>query len=271
MLLCNYFNLLNFYKRVELSRNQIGRSGVQVKKENEKNLPPCIQVLHKTLNVIISCCCFAEDNKEMNQNVKSCTERLFLLIRPIVLQCRCCHRRCRCLSSLLFLSALLRQVGRLEVEDQDIHTQPREWHLKFQGGRGGGSQQPKFLKENMKGKWNFSTSGRVQFTNLCGGVFFFCFFFFGTTHCMKEIVTLNSKHKLVRCILLNICKNSISNGLCLRTFDSYPLHLKLFCNLPLITKTTNLAENNFGLQKHYFATCADVSQKSHGRCERRTR
>ena len=36
VLLCDYFNSLNFYKNGELSRNQIGRSGVQVKKENEK-------------------------------------------------------------------------------------------------------------------------------------------------------------------------------------------------------------------------------------------
>ena len=31
-----YFNSLKFYKNGELSRNQIGRSGVQFKKENEK-------------------------------------------------------------------------------------------------------------------------------------------------------------------------------------------------------------------------------------------
>ena len=31
-----YFNSLNFYKNGELSRNQFGRSGVGVKKENEK-------------------------------------------------------------------------------------------------------------------------------------------------------------------------------------------------------------------------------------------
>ena len=36
VLLRDYFNSLNFYKNGELSRNQIVRSGVQVKKENEK-------------------------------------------------------------------------------------------------------------------------------------------------------------------------------------------------------------------------------------------
>ena len=36
MLLRDYFNSLNFYKNGELSRNQIDRSGVQLKKENQK-------------------------------------------------------------------------------------------------------------------------------------------------------------------------------------------------------------------------------------------
>ena len=36
VLLRDYFNSLNFYKNGELPRNQIGRSDVQVKKENEK-------------------------------------------------------------------------------------------------------------------------------------------------------------------------------------------------------------------------------------------
>ena len=65
MLLRNYFNSPNFYKNGELSRNRIGRRDVQVKKENET-----FTVLHKTLNVVISRCCFAEDGKEMYQNLK---------------------------------------------------------------------------------------------------------------------------------------------------------------------------------------------------------
>ena len=40
-ILRDYFNSLNFYKNGELSRNQIGRSGVQVKKENEKFTVVC--------------------------------------------------------------------------------------------------------------------------------------------------------------------------------------------------------------------------------------
>ena len=63
-----------------------------------KNSPPCVHVLHKTLNVVISRCCFTEDDKEMYQNENARAERLFLLIKPIVLRrCRC---RRRCLSSL---------------------------------------------------------------------------------------------------------------------------------------------------------------------------
>ena len=35
-----------------------------------KNSPSCVHVVHKTLTVVISRCCFAEDGKEMYQNVK---------------------------------------------------------------------------------------------------------------------------------------------------------------------------------------------------------
>ena len=35
-----------------------------------KNSPSSAKVLHKTLNLVISRCCFAEDGKEMYQNVK---------------------------------------------------------------------------------------------------------------------------------------------------------------------------------------------------------
>ena len=39
-------------------------------KKKMKNSPSCVDVLHKTLNVVISRCCFEEDSKEMYQNVK---------------------------------------------------------------------------------------------------------------------------------------------------------------------------------------------------------
>ena len=70
VLLRDYVDSLNFYRNGELPRNQIGRSGRYKLKKKMKNSPPCVHVLHKTLNVVISRCCFAEDDKEMYQNVK---------------------------------------------------------------------------------------------------------------------------------------------------------------------------------------------------------
>ena len=34
-----------------------------------KNSPSCAHVLHKTLTLVISRCCFADDGKEMFQNI----------------------------------------------------------------------------------------------------------------------------------------------------------------------------------------------------------
>ena len=39
-------------------------------RKKTKHSPSCVHVLHKTLNLVISRCCFAEDGKEMYQNVK---------------------------------------------------------------------------------------------------------------------------------------------------------------------------------------------------------
>ena len=39
-------------------------------RKNTKISPSCVYVLYKTLNAVISRCCFAEDGKEMYQNVK---------------------------------------------------------------------------------------------------------------------------------------------------------------------------------------------------------
>ena len=54
------------------------------------------------VNVVISRC-FAEDGKEMFQNVKRTSRAIVLLVNPIVLRrCRCrCRCRRRCLSSLV--------------------------------------------------------------------------------------------------------------------------------------------------------------------------
>ena len=75
VLLRNYFNSL--LKNGELSRNDPGTKleGVAYTlRKKMKNLPSCVHVLHKTLNVVISRCSFAEDGKEMYENVK-CTCR----------------------------------------------------------------------------------------------------------------------------------------------------------------------------------------------------
>ena len=70
-------------------------------KKKMKNSLSCVHVLHKTLNVVISRRCFAEDGKEMYLNVKRTCRAIGLLIKPIVLgRCRCRRRR-RCLSSLI--------------------------------------------------------------------------------------------------------------------------------------------------------------------------
>ena len=80
----DYFNSSNLYTNSELPRNQIYRRGVRVKKENKKFTVVSGITFHKTLNVAISLCCFAEDVKEMYQNLKERARRLFFLIEPFV-------------------------------------------------------------------------------------------------------------------------------------------------------------------------------------------
>ena len=71
VLLRDYFNSLNFYKNGELSRNQIGGSGVQVKNGNEKftvvrsRSPENLKFGHFTLLF-----CRGRQRKLMYQNVK---------------------------------------------------------------------------------------------------------------------------------------------------------------------------------------------------------
>ena len=46
-----------------------------------KTSPSYVHVLHKTLNVVISRCCFVEDGKEMYQNVKrTCGAIVFAIV-----------------------------------------------------------------------------------------------------------------------------------------------------------------------------------------------
>ena len=125
VLLRDYFNSLNFYTNNELSRNQIGRSAVQVKKENEKFIvmrsrsPQNLKRGHFT-----SLFCRGRQ-RNVPKISNACTERLFLLIKPIVLRrCRC-HRRRRCLSSLILKateqqsvkSSVIFQLSLLKIEN----------------------------------------------------------------------------------------------------------------------------------------------------------
>ena len=63
-----------------------------------KNSPPCVRVLQKTLNMVISRCWFAEDGREMYQNVKQKYRAIVFAHKYIVLRSCRCRRRRRCLS-----------------------------------------------------------------------------------------------------------------------------------------------------------------------------
>ena len=71
-----------------------------------KNSRSCAHVLQKTLNLVISRCCFAEDGKEMCKNIKRTCRAIVFLIKPIVLwrsRCRC-RRRCLRRLTTVFLA-----------------------------------------------------------------------------------------------------------------------------------------------------------------------
>ena len=68
LLLRDYSSSFNLYNVGEVSGNLIDRNDVQVKKENEKS-PSCAHDLHKTLILVISRCCFADDGKDMYKNI----------------------------------------------------------------------------------------------------------------------------------------------------------------------------------------------------------
>ena len=60
-----------------------------------KNSPSCAHVLHKTLNLVISPCCFAGDGKAMCKTYNTRTKRFLSPIKPFVLwlsRSRCRHR-----------------------------------------------------------------------------------------------------------------------------------------------------------------------------------
>ena len=68
----NKFAMIYTHLVCEMWPNYPGANVVGValkfRKRNE-NLLSCVHVLHKTLNLVISRCCFAEDGKEMHQSV----------------------------------------------------------------------------------------------------------------------------------------------------------------------------------------------------------
>ena len=61
--------------------NVVG-AALKFRKRNE-NLSSCVHVLHKTLNLVISRRCFAEDGKEMYQSVQCTYRASVLLIKTI--------------------------------------------------------------------------------------------------------------------------------------------------------------------------------------------
>ena len=99
VLLHNYFNSLDFYKNGKLSKNQIGRSSVRFKKENEKftvvrSLSP--QNLKCGHFMLLFCRGRQRNVPKCKMHVQSncfCSLNLFFLRH-----CRCCRH---CLSSLI--------------------------------------------------------------------------------------------------------------------------------------------------------------------------
>ena len=117
-----YFNSLNFYKSGVLSRNQIGRSGVQVKKENEKFTVVCsrspqnLKCGHFTL---LFCSGRQGNVPECKTHVQS--DSFYSLNQLFYARCRCrcgCRRRRRrrCLSSLITTESDLKcDIGKLFI------------------------------------------------------------------------------------------------------------------------------------------------------------
>ena len=87
---------------VELSSNKTGGNGLQVSTENE-NLLSCAHALHKTLNLGISRCCFAEDGKEMYQNLKRTCTALFSSLSLFFIDVFVPRWRRVCVKSLMFV------------------------------------------------------------------------------------------------------------------------------------------------------------------------
>ena len=60
------------------------RTALQFRYKKENSLS-CVHVLRKTMNLVISRCCFVEDGKEMYKNLYRTCRVIVLLIKPFVL------------------------------------------------------------------------------------------------------------------------------------------------------------------------------------------
>ena len=82
-----YFAIISTRSTYRETANYQGTKlvGVAFKlRKKMKHSPSCAHVLHKTLNVVISRCCFAEGGKEMYQNVKrTCRAIVFFSLNPL--------------------------------------------------------------------------------------------------------------------------------------------------------------------------------------------
>ena len=65
-----------------------------------QNLPSGVHLLHNTLNLVISRCCFAQDGEEMYHNLPCTCKAVVLLIKPFVNSRFLCRRRRVCVKSL---------------------------------------------------------------------------------------------------------------------------------------------------------------------------
>ena len=85
--LCHFANISTHstcIKSGKLPRNQIGRHGISVEKENEKFTVVCSRS-PQSLEFGHLRCCFAENSKKyMYQNIKCMRKAIFFLMKPIV-------------------------------------------------------------------------------------------------------------------------------------------------------------------------------------------
>ena len=105
MLLCYCFKLFCFYKNHKLARNQIDKSGVQDKKENENftisSCPRSPQNLKFGHFMVFFCKGQQRSVPQHKTHVQSNCLKYYLLIKRFVLWCCRCHRQRVFLRSLI--------------------------------------------------------------------------------------------------------------------------------------------------------------------------